>query len=457
MEMLKKNMSEMKIDYDFVKREKESILSGNFRLKNELNECKKSMNEYIFDMQQVMIENQSLKRIKEALTKESENHLKIIEEISNENHSLKENLIENNAFEIKFRNDTKIEELEKIVQLAKERVKHIENQNNLLTQTYNQHLEEIMDSRSNIAKDAVSLLLKNFHNSLNNFLDKENNSKLDPSILASLTSKSFLNAALNETRKNLQPEARDISRSFILHPEVSGQFADYKDYNRKPVTTLSAFILNQRPELSKKVPNGIPSHSPGIKASAQKLEYKKAKTFVNMDDLTNKQKMVRTNSNIEIASDVKSTKKEDGRPKTPYKSFDHGSELNKNILSEPNKNSFLSEFSRSSSPKTVNQMLYFREDIDRNRNQNNSDRNKYFLNRSKTPEGRTNKSEVNSERPKTPEVKTERPKIPKAETERAKIPEANNENILSILDVKHNDYSLLIFIRTLRLRQPMKL
>ena len=314
-----------------------------------------------------------------------------------------------------------------------------------------------MDSRSNIAKDAVSLLLKNFHNSLNNFLDKENNPRLDPSILASLTSKSFLNTALNETRKNLQPEARDISRSFILHPDLPGQFADYKDYDRKPVTTLSEFIPNQRPELSKKASNGIPSHSPGIKGSAQKLEYKKAKTLVNLDDLAYKQKIVRTNPNTEIASDVKSTKNEDFIPKIPHKSFDHGSELNKNILSEPNKNYLLSEFSRSSSPKTVNQMLYFKEDIDRNRNQNNSDRNTYFLNRSKTPEAKTNRSEVKTERPKTPEVKTEKVKIPKAETGRAKVSEANNEKILNILDVKHNDYKFFIFLRMLHLRQPMKL
>ena len=219
--MLKKYANEVKIDYDHIKRENEVILSEDLRIKNELIECKKTMNEYLFDIQQIRIENENFKRVKEALTKESENHLKIIEDILKENRSLKENLVENNAFEIKFNNDTSIAQLEKILQLSQERVKHIEDQNKLLTKTHNEHLEEIMTSKSNIAKDAVTLLMQNFHNSLNNYLNKENNPKLESSTLAFLSpSKSFINAAFTEIKNNLQSGMGEIPHSSFLSPEV---------------------------------------------------------------------------------------------------------------------------------------------------------------------------------------------------------------------------------------------
>ena len=211
----------MKIDYEHIKRENEAFLSENLRIKDELIEYKKSMNEYVFDIQQIRIENENFKRVKDALAKENENNLKIIEDILKENRSLKENLIENNAFEIKFNKDTAVAELEKILQLSQERVKHVEDQNKLLTKTYNEHLDEIMNSRSNIAKDAATLLLQNFHNSLNKYLDKENNPQLESSIIASLSpSKSFLNAAINDIRKNVQPGMNEIPRNSFLSPEV---------------------------------------------------------------------------------------------------------------------------------------------------------------------------------------------------------------------------------------------
>ena len=45
--MLKKYANEVKIDYDHIKRENEVILSEDLRIKNELIECKKTMNEYL--------------------------------------------------------------------------------------------------------------------------------------------------------------------------------------------------------------------------------------------------------------------------------------------------------------------------------------------------------------------------------------------------------------------------